>query len=128
MQSLSRLATLLAIAIVAIVVANVVSIARQSVRPPRAYVIAQVDVTNAERYAEYAKLTPDIIAKHGGRFVARAGRTATLEGPPAKSRVVIIEFPSFDAAQQFYASPEYSAARKLRDGAAEAQFVLVEGF
>lgn len=127
MQSLSRLATLLAIAVVAIVVANVVSIARQSARPPRAYVIAQVDVTNAERYAEYAKLTPDIIARHGGRFVARAGRTATLEGPSAKSRVVIIEFPSFDAAQQFYASPEYSAARKLRDGAAEAQFVLVEG-
>jgi uncharacterized protein (DUF1330 family) len=41
--------------------------------------------------------------------------------------VAIIEFPSFDAAQQFYASPEYTAARKVREGAASAQFVAIEG-
>jgi uncharacterized protein (DUF1330 family) len=127
MQSLSRLTTMLAIAVVVIVLANVISVARQSARPPRAYVIAQIDVTNATQYGEYTKLTPDIIAKYGGRFVARGGRTATLEGPPAKARVAVIEFPSFDAAQQFYASAEYTAARKVRDGAASAQFVLVEG-
>lgn len=127
MQSISRLTTVLAIAVVAIVAANVISVARQSAKPPRAYVIAQIDVTNATQYGEYTKLTPDIIAKYGGRFVARAGRTATLEGPPAKARVVIIEFPSFDAAQQFYASPEYTAARKVREGAASAQFIAVEG-
>lgn len=127
MQSLSRLATILAVAVVVIVTVNVISVARQSAKAPRAYVIAQVDVTDATRYADYAKLTPDIIAKYGGRFVARAGRTATLEGPPARSRVVIIEFPSFDAAQQFYGSAEYIEARKLREGAAAAQFVLVEG-
>lgn len=127
MQSLSRLATALAIAVVAIVVVNVISVARQTAKPPRAYLIAQVDVTDAAQYAEYAKLTPDIVSKYGGRFVARAGRTATLEGPPARARVVIIEFPSFDAAEQFYASPEYTAARKLREGAAAAQFVAVEG-
>jgi len=63
----------------------------------------------------------------GGHFLARGGRTATLEGPPAKSRVVVIEFPSFDRAKQFYDSPEYVAARKVRAGAATAQFVLVEG-
>ena len=128
MHSLSRLTTALAIAVVVIVVANVISVARQAAKPPRAYVVVQVDVTNASQYAEYAKLTPDIIAKYGGRFLARAGRTATLEGPPAKGRVAVIEFPSFDAAQQFYASAEYTAARKVREGAASAQFVLVEGF
>lgn len=127
MPSLSRLTTVLAVAVVVIVTANVISIARQTGKPPRAYVIGQIDVTNAAQYAEYAKLTPDIVAKYGGRFMARAGRSATLEGPPARSRVVIIEFPSFDAAQQFYASAEYSAARKVREGAAAAQFVLVEG-
>lgn len=127
MQSLSRLATVLAISVVAIVAANVISVARQSAKPPRAYVVAQIDVSNATQYGEYTKLTPDIIAKYGGRFVARGGRTATLEGPPAKARVVIIEFPSFDAAQQFYTSPEYTAARKVREGAASAQFIAVEG-
>jgi uncharacterized protein (DUF1330 family) len=93
----------------------------------KAYLLAQVDVTNAQQYQEYAKLTPAIIESFGGRFLARAGRTATLEGPPARPRIVVIEFPSFDKAQEFYASPAYTAARKLREGAAQAQFIVVEG-
>jgi len=93
----------------------------------KGYIIAQVDVTNPQQYAEYTKLTPGLIEKAGGRFVARGGRTATLEGPAAKGRIVIIEFPSFERAQEFYNSPDYVAARKLRADAATAQFVLVEG-
>jgi uncharacterized protein (DUF1330 family) len=127
MQSLSRLVTALAIGVVLVVVLNVISVARQSVAPPRAYLVVQADVTNAERYAEYAKLSPGIVSKYGGRFLARAGRTVTLEGPPARNRVVVIEFPSFDKAQEFYNSTEYVAARKARDGAATAQFIAVEG-
>jgi uncharacterized protein (DUF1330 family) len=127
MQSLSRLATVLAVGVVLIVAANVISVARQSAKPPRGYIVVQADVTDPTRYAEYAKLTPDIVAKYGGRFLARAGRTVTLEGPAARNRVVVIEFPSFEAAEQFYRSPEYTAARKLREGAASAQFVAVEG-
>jgi uncharacterized protein (DUF1330 family) len=93
----------------------------------KAYIVVQVDVSNPQQYSEYAKLSPAIIEKFGGRFLARGGRTATLEGPPARSRVVVIEFPSFDRAKQFYDSSEYVAARKVRAGAADAQFVLVEG-
>ena len=93
----------------------------------KAYVLVQVDVTNPQQYQEYAKLTPAIVESFGGRFLARAGRIATLEGPPAKPRVVVIEFPSFAKAQEFYASPAYTAARKLREGAAQAQFIAVEG-
>jgi uncharacterized protein (DUF1330 family) len=95
--------------------------------PAKAYLVVQVDVTNPQQYQEYAKLSPGIIAKHGGRYLARAGRTVTLEGPPAKSRVVVIEFPSFERAQRFYTSPEYVEARKKRAGAGTAQFVVVEG-
>ena len=76
---------------------------------------------------EYAKLTPGIVAKFGGKYLARAGRTVTLEGPPARSRVVVLEFPSVERAEAFYKSPEYIAARKVRAGAAQAQFVVVEG-
>jgi uncharacterized protein (DUF1330 family) len=97
-------------------------------QPPRkAYLLVQVDVTHPEQYAEYAKLSPGIIAKYGGRFLARAGRTVTLEGPPARSRVVVVEFPDLQRAQAFYHSPEYTAARKVREGAGDAQFVVVEG-
>jgi uncharacterized protein (DUF1330 family) len=93
----------------------------------KGYVIAQIDVTNTQQYGEYAKRSPDIIAKYGGRFIARAGRTVTLEGPAARSRVVIIEYPSFERAQAFFTSPEYQQIKKLREGAANAQFILVEG-
>ena len=95
--------------------------------PKRAYLLVQVDVTNPQQYQEYAKFSPGIIAKYGGRYLARAGRTVTLEGPPAKSRVVVLEFPSVERAQAFYNSPEYVAARKLREGAGTAQFIVVEG-
>jgi uncharacterized protein (DUF1330 family) len=93
----------------------------------KAYIVVQADVTDAQKYQGYAKLAPPIVAKYGGRYLARAGRTITLEGPPAKSRVVVLEFPTFEQAQAFYGSIEYVEARKLRDGVATAQFVLVEG-
>ncbi len=123
----SRMSSYAALVVVAIVVTGVISATQQAAAPPkRAYLVVQADISNPERYADYARLAPDIVTKYGGRYLARAGRTLTLEGPPARSRVVVIEFPSVDAAQQFYNSPEYTAARKLREGSATAQFVVVE--
>jgi uncharacterized protein (DUF1330 family) len=123
----SRISSSAALVVVAIVVMGVISATQQTTETPRrAYILVQADISNPERYAEYAKLAPDIVTKYGGRYLARAGRTLTLEGPPARSRVVVIEFPSVDAAQRFYHSPEYTAARKLREGSATAQFVVVE--
>ena len=117
-----------AAAVAALVIASAAGMAVSHAQAAKkAYIIVHVDVTNPQQYQEYAKLTPGIVASFGGRFLARAGRTATLEGPPAKPRVVVIEFPSFEKAQEFYASPAYTAARKLREGAAQAQFIAVEG-
>ena len=111
--------------VLVLVVASI--FASEAQAPKKAYVLVQVDVTNAQQYGEYAKLSPGIIEKFGGHFVARGGRSMTLEGPSAPSRVVIVEFPSYERAQEFYASTEYQAAKKVRAGAATAQFVLVEG-
>ena len=108
-----------------IVIAGALAVGAQESK--KAYILAQVDATNAQQYAEYTKLTPAIIEKFGGRFIARGGRSETLEGAPARGRVVVIEFPNFERAQAFYRSAEYQAARKVRDGAATVQFVLVEG-
>lgn len=93
----------------------------------KAYLLVQAEVTNPQQYQEYAKLSPGIVAKYGGRYLARAGRTVTLEGPAARSRVVVVEFPTFEQAQAFYHSAEYTAARALRATAGSAQFVVVEG-
>ncbi len=80
-----------------------------------------------EQYQEYAKVTPDVVAQYGGRFIVRGGATVTLEGPEEKDRIVVLEFPSLDQAKAFYGSEEYAAAAKLREGAASAQFIAVEG-
>lgn len=127
-MSWSRLFTLAAVGVMAIITINMLNIAsRQSPGDEkRAYLLVQADITHPERYADYAKVSPGIIQQYGGRYLARGGRVETLEGPPARSRVVVIEFPSVDAAKAFYNSPEYTAARKLREGAADAQFVVVE--
>ncbi len=114
-------------AVVVVVGLAAAAVVRGAQSAPKAYLLVQVEVTNPQQYGEYAKLSPAIIEKFGGRFLARGGRSATLEGPRAPGRVVVIEFPSYERAQAFYESPEYTAARKVRAGAANAQFVIVEG-
>jgi uncharacterized protein (DUF1330 family) len=92
-----------------------------------AYMIARVNVTDWDKYNEYIKVTPGIIAKFGGRFIVRGGETVTLEGPEEKWRMVIVEFPDLEKAKEFYHSPEYTDAKKIREGAALAQFVAIDG-
>ena len=92
-----------------------------------AYIIAEAEITDPAKYEGYKKLTPGAIAAHGGRFVARGGRTEALEGDWRPKRIVLIEFPSYERAKAFYDSPEYLAARKAREGAATFDLILVDG-
>lgn len=92
-----------------------------------AYILIRVKVTDPERYRDYMALTPAILAQYQGRFIARGGKSVTLEGPQETRRLALVEFPSLELAQTFFASPEYQAAKALRDGACEAEFVALEG-
>lgn len=92
-----------------------------------AYVIVDAEVTDPAKYEDYKKLSPGAVAKHGGRFLARGGQTAVLEGDWRPNRVVVIEFPSLEQARAFYTSVEYTAARRARAGAADFNMVAVEG-
>lgn len=92
-----------------------------------AYLIARVDVDDPALLKDYQAATPPIIAKYGGRFVARGGATVTLEGPIESRRVVIIEFPSLSDAEAYYRSPEYSEARERRERVAVAELIAVDG-
>ena len=91
-----------------------------------AYWIARVRVTNAEEYGKYAELAGPAIAKHGGRFLARGGPVVTLEGEEYP-RNVVVEFPSVEAAQTCYNSPDYQEAVAFANGAAERLLCVVEG-
>ena len=92
-----------------------------------AYIIAQVNVTNPEKYQEYAKLAGPATVQYGGRFVVRGGAKTALEGDIPFQRIVVTEFADVAAAKRFYNSPEYQAARQKRLGAAEFNMVIVEG-
>lgn len=92
-----------------------------------AYMLVRMNVTDMEQYREYTKLTPAILAKYGGKFIVRGGEKITLEGDEETNRIVVVEFPSVDAAQDFYSSDDYQAAKKVRERAATGQFVVVEG-
>ena len=92
-----------------------------------AYLIARVNVTDPAKYENYKALAPAAIARHGGKYLARGGATETMEGESETRRLVILEFPDMAAACTFYNSPEYAAAKAERAGAADGQFVIVEG-
>lgn len=92
-----------------------------------AYLIAQVRIHDSEIYKQYTARSPAIIAKHGGQILARGGATEILEGDTYERRVVIIGFPSMQAARAFYYSPEYQQAKEIRAPISDGQFVLVQG-
>jgi uncharacterized protein (DUF1330 family) len=93
---------------------------------PKGYVIARATVTNPTAWAEYAAKAGEAIKKYGGTPLVRGGRAETIEGHGV-ARNVVIEFASFEAAKTYATSPEYAAARKLRQGAGSIDFVVVEG-
>jgi uncharacterized protein (DUF1330 family) len=92
---------------------------------PKAYWIARVDVRDPETYKSYVETAKPAFARHQAKFLARGGRTEVLEGK-ARARNVIIEFPSMEEALACYNSPEYTAARAIRQTVSDGEFVLVE--
>jgi uncharacterized protein (DUF1330 family) len=92
-----------------------------------AYVIVETDVHDPTQYDRYKAASPGAVHAGGGRFVARGGELAVLEGDWRPSRLVILEFPDLDAAKRWYDSPEYAEAKRLREGAANLRMVAVQG-
>ena len=93
---------------------------------PKGYIISRVDIKDPAAYAKYVEAGSKAIAAHGGKPLARGGRSEALEGV-ARKRNVLIEFESYDAARRYYFSAEYQAAKAHREGAADMEIVLVEG-
>ena len=94
---------------------------------PKGYIIARVRIDDLERYKNYMAVSPDAIGAFGGKFLVRGGEYETVEGDPESRRLVVVEFPTFEDARTCYDSEVYQEAKKLRDGAGDAQFVVVKG-
>ena len=93
-----------------------------------AYIIVDVTITDPEAYEGYKKLTPASLQNYGGKFIVRGGETETLEGVWSPGRVVVLEFPTKELAKAWWASPEYTPAKEIRQRAATTKMILVEGF
>jgi uncharacterized protein (DUF1330 family) len=91
------------------------------------YIIAEVNVTDPERYEEYRQQVLATIQAYGGAFRVRGGKSEGLEGTPPAGRMVLIEFPSFEQAKAWYYSQEYAGPKALRQDTSEGRVILVEG-
>jgi uncharacterized protein (DUF1330 family) len=93
----------------------------------KGYWIAHADITDPEGYKAYQAANAAAFGKYGGRFLVRGGRQQVMEGK-ARSRCVILEYPSYEAALACYRSPEYQAAKALRAGKANFDLVVMEEY
>lgn len=93
-----------------------------------AYLVANITVRDPERFKAYAAGAPELIARHGGRYIVRGGASVVLEGNPGVNRTVIVEFPSLQHAQDLYADPAYQALVAIRQQASETHMFCIEGF
>lgn len=93
----------------------------------KGYWIVRVDITESESFKAYVTANAEALKNYGARFLARAGAFNAVEGT-TRSRNTIVEFPSYQAALDCWSSPEYQAARSLRQDAAAIDLVIVEGY
>ena len=97
----------------------------------KAYVIAEINVTNPTDYEGYRALSTEAVRQYGGQFLVRGGQRDQREGEDATHnagwRTVIVEFPSLEQAQRWYGSPEYQKAMLIRQANSVGRLFIVEG-
>ena len=93
-----------------------------------AYLVAQIDVHDPAGFEEYRAQVAPVVEAHGGRYMVRTDQLVTLEGAEPRGRLVILEFPSMDAAQRFYGSADYAPLLRRRQASAASDIMLAEGY
>jgi uncharacterized protein (DUF1330 family) len=93
----------------------------------KGYWIVRADVTDPEQYKLYMAANAAPFKKYGARFLVRGGRLENPEGS-SRSRNVVLEFPTYEAALECWKSPEYQSAIKLRQAVSTFDLVVVEAY
>ncbi len=89
--------------------------------------IANIEVEDAAAYEEYKAQVPALIRKHGGEYLVRGGTSVVVEGNWKPNRLVLFRFPDRASALAFCNDPAYQPLKALRQRAAKADLVIVEG-
>ena len=92
-----------------------------------AYLIAQINVTNEDSYREYLEKVTPIVKKYNGEYIIRAGKFKTVLGNWDYKRNVVIKFPSYEIALEWYNSEEYLPVKKIREDNSKGNVIIIEG-
>jgi uncharacterized protein (DUF1330 family) len=94
----------------------------------KGYLIANLDIRDQPTFQRYREKVVPVIAQYGGRYIIRGGDVQNLEGHLGLKRLIVLEFPSLDAARSFYDSPEYGSIKALRLQSTVSEVALVLGY
>ena len=89
--------------------------------------IVDIDIHDLPAYTEYAKQVPALVAKHGGKYLARGGKTEVMEGDWIPKRMAVFQFPDMESIRAFLSDPEYLPLKAIRHRTAKTNAVAVEG-
>jgi uncharacterized protein (DUF1330 family) len=92
-----------------------------------AYVISELDVRDPVAIETYRTVAAESIARYGGRYLVRGGAAVIAEGGPPPKTIIVVEFPSMARLREWYASPEYAEALKVRQTALDRRLIFIEG-
>ena len=92
-----------------------------------AYLVANIQITDPERFNQYREGVAPLVARFGGRYLVRGGAVHPVEGDPGLDRLVILEFPSMERLREFYGSAEYAPLLALRGACTVSDMAMVEG-
>lgn len=93
-----------------------------------AYVIVNVDTKHPEEYEQYKEMAQETVARYGGRYLVRGGQMNVLEGSWKPTRIVVLEFDSYEKAHEWWHSVEYAPAKKLRQRLSATDLLIVDGY
>lgn len=93
-----------------------------------AYILVNVDTSNPSEYEEYKRIAQETVSRYGGRYLVRGGRMHLLEGTWRPTRLVILEFESFERAREWWESEAYAPAKALRQRLSKTDMILVDGY
>ena len=92
-----------------------------------AYVITDLEVFDIEHYLAYQQAVKPMLEAAGARYLARGGEFRVYQGDYQPRRLVVLEFPSLEAVDDFYESAGYRALEAQRRACSSARIIAVEG-
>jgi len=91
-----------------------------------AYVVSMMNINDPELYRQYTDRTPAIVEKYGGRFLTRGEEITCIEGKDYDGRLVLLEFPSKQAVEEFFSDPDYEEAMEFRHASSTMNYLLLQ--